>query len=125
MAVGVHAFISETLSVDRVEEAAKLAAAVKLQSSAARMKIAASLTLAEIVKKKDRNSAVPTERDVWREVQTIWTNYKRMTGNSMTNAVVSDLAGMSPSKRLPVGDEPEKTKKSIFEKKLRDVLQLE
>lgn len=122
MVVGIHSFLSEPFSLERVEEAVELAASVKLQSSVTRMKAAAGITLAEIL--NSRPGRDESLKSNWDEVDAVWAHYKRMTGNSLSNAVVGDFASISPTKRLPVAEEHSRKAKSVFESKLRENLQM-
>jgi len=123
MVVGIHSFLSEPFSLESVEEAIELAASVRLQSSSTRMKAAAGITLAEILNSREgSDQKLRSSED--KEVNAVWNQYKRITGDSLSHLVVADLATLSPTKRLPQAEEHSRKVKSVFEAKLRENLQI-
>jgi len=125
MMIGIHAFLSEPYTFENVDSTARLAQAVRLQSSGDRMKAATGLLLTEILE----GSPMPPEfaadgkGNMWERVQESCRKYQELTGNSVGGTVIKEIAPLAPSKRLSEIKGMSKRVKGMFESKLKEHVQ--
>ncbi|MCB0323012.1 MAG: hypothetical protein KDD69_05540 [Bdellovibrionales bacterium] len=99
MLLGFHGFLCGPYSMESVSDAIGLAGRVQLQTSQLRLKAATGLMLADTI--AEGWGAESPADDAWQRVQRTWETYKRVTGESLTAAVVDGLHKIAPGKRLP------------------------
>ncbi len=127
MMIGIHAFLSEPYAFDTIENAVKLAQAVRLQSSGDRMRAATGLLLAQILEGTpggtEEIGSDAGKGNLWDRVQEGCRQYRELTGNSIGGTVIKEIGPLTPSKRLNEYKGISKRVKSMFESKLKEHLQ--
>ena len=126
MMIGIHAFLSEPYAYTTVENTARLAQAVRLQSSGDRMKAATGLLLTEILEGSTagaQDASPDGKGNMWDRVQESCRKYQELTGNSVGGTVIREIAPLGPSKRLPEIKGMSKRVKVMLESKLKEHVQ--
>ena len=118
MFLGVHGFLCEPLSLEGLEQATKLAKAVKLQESTARLRAATGLMLCDVMEENDpqKNST----KNLWDRVQDGCRSFKELTGESVSVSVVKELKETPSSQRAPSYNGVSSRVRSVFERKFRE-----
>jgi AmiR/NasT family two-component response regulator len=97
MVVGVHGFIAPPLSKERIAESFRIAASVKKQGSAARLKTVASLLVTDAFTKLSND---PKQLELLARIESARQQFRDMTGQSITAKVVTNLQPLMPRERL-------------------------
>ena len=107
MLVGVHGFMFDNFTVERLNEIIDLAGRAQAQGTHLRLKAATGLILSDILDNVSREQGIhPAEpgqknHDLWDRVQNSFDVYKHLTGESLGTAVAINLQKIAPSKRVP------------------------
>jgi len=119
MIVGFHGFLFEPYSEDSIFEVVSLSGRVQEQESSARLKAATGLMLTDTIAEMNGNAEDPVHKDTWEKVKHSCEEYKKITGESLTLAVVGALEKMSPANRLPKYNGASKRVRSLLKEKMK------
>lgn len=120
MITGFHGFLSKPFNLEDLEQVVKLAAKVRAVGSKHRLRAAAGLILADIIQsleKEDRPS-----KTLWREIEDSCNWYKKLTGDSITLAVVDPLHKITGVERVKQSKGLSKLVKNLITSRLRALL---
>ncbi len=127
MLVGVHGFMFDNYTVDRLNEIIRLAGRAQAQGTHLRLKAATGLILSEILENvskseepgNDDSQSRKQNGDLWDRVQNSFDVYKHLTGESLGTAVAVNLQKISPSRRVPEYRGVSKRVKNLLETKFK------
>ncbi|MFN8389318.1 MAG: hypothetical protein U0136_03410 [Bdellovibrionota bacterium] len=122
---GVHGFLCEPFSLDRVEESVKLALAVRNQSSGVRLRAATGLMLTEVINEIDPSppSEGDSQKSIWQKVNDNCEKYKILTGESVSMSLIKDIKDARPSERMPKYTGVSNRVRGLLERKFREKIQ--
>ena len=119
MMLGIHGFLNEPFSVGQVDEAIKLGTAVRNRASKVRLRAATGLMLSDVMEADENELPKP---NLWETVNKNCEQYKLLTGESVSTAVVEELQNLSPAERVPRYNGVSKRVKKLFEGPLANKL---
>jgi DNA-binding NtrC family response regulator len=122
---GVHGFLCEPFSFERVEDAARLASAVHAQASRTRLRAATGLLLDDVIEELDPSSAEEKAamRSIWEKVNRNCEKYKLLTGESVSLSLIKDIKDMPVADRLPKYEGVSSRVKGLLERKFKQKIQ--
>ena len=128
MLVGIHGFLFEAFTVERLNQIIEIAGKAQAQGTHLRLKAATGLILTEIMDNvsksgdsgsKDAQREPEPKGDLWDRVQNSFDVYKQLTGDSIGTAVAINLQKIAPSKRVPEYRGVSKRVRSLLESKFK------
>ena len=124
MVLGFHGFLFEPYSEAAVEEVLSLSKKVYEKKSQARLRAATGLMLTDTIAEIEGISPDDDSRNTWDKVKHSCEQYKKLTGESLTLAVVGTLEKLSPSKRLPIYNGASTRVRSLLKDRLKRTLRI-
>lgn len=120
MILGFHGFLFEPYSEASILEVVSLSGRVKQQQSNARLKAATGLMLTDTIAEiNGENEEEASHLDTWQKVKHSCEEYKKITGESLTLAVVGALDKMGSSARLPSYTGASRRVRSLLKEKMK------
>ena len=123
MLVGVHGFMFDHYTVDRLNEIIELAGKAQAQGTHMRLRAATGLILTDILENVSKVSELQnldgvepkSKGDLWDRIQHSLRMYKQLTGESIGTSVAVDLKRIAPSRRVPEYRGVSKRVRSVLE----------